>query len=97
MIYCFDIDGTICTQNGEDYNNAQPILDTIRSINQLRDKGHKIIFYTARGSASGIDWRQITEAQLKGWGIFYDELRFGKPAADFYVGDKAVNVKDFDL
>ncbi len=98
MIYCFDIDGTICTQNGDgmNYADAQPIPDTIGRINRLHDKRNKIILHTARGSETGIDWRQLTEMQLKGWGVRYDELYFGKPAADYYVDDKAVNIKDFE-
>ena len=27
--------------------------------------------------------------QFAKWGIYYDEIRFGKPAADLYIDDKA--------
>ena len=43
MIYCFDIDGTICTQE-IDYSDAKPYPERILRINELYDDGHKIIF-----------------------------------------------------
>ena len=67
MIYCFDVDGTICTQE-EDYSNAQPFLDRIKQINFLYDEGHKITFYTARGYLTGIDWSETTKNQFEKWG-----------------------------
>lgn len=90
MIHCFDIDGTICgTENG-DYEGAKPFPKMVEHINNLYELGHKIIFHTARGTMSGIDWRELTEKQLKDWGINYHELHFGKPYADYYYDDKAV-------
>ena len=48
----------------------------------------KIVFFTARGSETGINWEGITKDQFKKWGILYDQLIFGKPAADLYIDDK---------
>ncbi len=92
--YCFDIDGTICSQE-EDYLKAVPNTDRIRSINLLYEAGHHIKFFTARGSVSGIDWRQETERQLRSWGVRYHELLLGKPHADLYVDDKGVSSEEF--
>tara|TARA_X000000368_G_scaffold419078_1_gene422141 strand:- start:10817 stop:11113 length:297 start_codon:yes stop_codon:yes gene_type:complete len=86
--YCFDIDGTICTQNSTEYDSASPFLDRIDKINNLYDAGNKIIFYTARGFVTGIDWEIVTKKQLKKWNVKYHELYFGKPAADVYIDDK---------
>lgn len=86
--YCFDIDGTICTQNSTEYDSASPFLDRIDKINNLYDEGNKIIFYTARGFVTGIDWEIVTKKQLKKWNVKYHELYFGKPAADVYIDDK---------
>tara|TARA_B100001113_G_scaffold142758_1_gene116879 strand:+ start:14794 stop:15090 length:297 start_codon:yes stop_codon:yes gene_type:complete len=86
--YCFDIDGTICTQNSTEYDSASPFLDRIDKINNLYDAGNKIIFYTARGFVTGIDWEITTKKQLKKWNVKYHELYFGKPAADVYIDDK---------
>ena len=67
MIYCFDIDDTICKTNGENYEEAEPIIKRIEYINKLYDQGNKIIFYTARGYVTKIDWREVTESQFKEW------------------------------
>ena len=89
MIYCIDIDGTICSKDNEDYNFAVPYEDRIKTINKLYDEGNKIIFFTARGSATGIDWEDITKKQLDKWQVKYHELRFGKPHADVFIDDRA--------
>jgi hypothetical protein len=95
MIYCFDIDNTICTTIGNIYFESLPIKDRIALVNRLYDDGHTIKLFTARGSTSGMDWRDFTEAQLKKWGVKYHELIVGKPHADIYIDDKAMNINDF--
>ncbi len=101
VTFCIDIDGTICADMDGDYANAAPTLPEhqmrIGMIKRLHDAGHRVIIWTARGSESGIDWTQLTEQQLADWGVVYDELRFGKPAADFYIDDKAVHVTEFGV
>jgi len=87
MIYCFDIDGTICTQETE-YSDAKPYTDRIEKINTLYDEGNEIVFFTARGYLTGIDWEEVTSNQLKDWGVRYHRLVFGKPNADIYIDDK---------
>jgi len=91
MIYCFDIDGTLCTNTGGDYAKAQPFHKVIAQVNRLCDEGHRILLYTARGATTGIGWRKLTERQLKEWNVHYHELHMGKPTADVYVDDKALN------
>jgi len=97
-VFCFDIDGVIAnvTPNAE-YNAATPIKENIKIINKLFDNGNKIILFTARGSTTGIDWRQTTESQMKEWGVRYDELKLGKPSADYYIDDKMLSLKDLSL
>jgi len=94
--YCFDIDDTICKTIGMNYREAVPINERIIKINRLFAEGHIIKFFTARGSGTGIDWREVTELQLTNWGLKYTELILGKPAADFYIDDKAINDRDFN-
>ena len=78
MIYCFDIDGTLCSQYPEsgDYSESTPIAERITVVNKLYDEGHKILLLTARGMGR-TDNDQIgaykclytfTENQLKEWG-----------------------------
>jgi histidinol phosphatase-like enzyme len=95
LTYVIDIDGTICTQDGDHYSQATPILSTIRTINHLFDLGHQIILFTARGSTTGIDWSSLTKKQLEDWGIRYHQLIFGKPFADYYVDDKNMSIAEF--
>lgn len=91
MIYCFDIDGTLCTKTDGRYENAKPFLDRIAVVNALHNAGHTIKLFTARGSTTGIDWRDVTRCQLQQWNVSYHELIMGKPEADIFVDDKAVN------
>jgi len=95
MIYCFDIDGTLCTNTEGEYEKAQPHYEIIVRVNDLYDSGHKILLYTARGSTTGIDWRQVTEQQLRAWGVKFHELFTGKPTADVYIDDKATNLTEW--
>ena len=93
--FCFDIDGVIATIVEDlDYNIAGPIESNILLINHLYEMGHKIILFTARGSKSGIDWTELTEMQLKTWKVQYHELYFGKPAADYYIDDKYIDIEE---
>ena len=97
MIYCFDIDGTIChLVNDGNYENAVPIVGTVEAVNRLYDEGNTIILFTARGASSGIDWRDITEKQMLLWGLKHHKLICtGKPTCDVFIDDKAVNASDW--
>jgi len=94
-IYCFDIDGTLCTQNETNYEDAEPYVERITQLNALYDAGHTIFLYTARGTKTGIDWSKVTRQQMALWGVKYHRLFFGKPYADFYIDDKAINPKNW--
>ena len=95
-IYCFDIDGTLCSQVNGNYAQAEPYSDRVSSVNALFHAGNRIVLFTARGSKSGIDWVEATRVQIEKWGLRYHELVFGKPHADFYIDDKAIHPDDFD-
>jgi N-acylneuraminate cytidylyltransferase len=95
--FCFDIDGVLGEKSdakdlGGDYAKNTPNPEIIAIANRLRDAGNKIVVHTARGSGTGTDWRAATEKQLADWGVKYDSLHFGKPAADFYVDDRAITL-----
>tara|TARA_Y100001937_G_C7062554_1_gene304438 strand:- start:270 stop:593 length:324 start_codon:yes stop_codon:yes gene_type:complete len=97
MIYCFDIDGTICTlEPNSDYASAKPFPFMIQKINELYDAGHTIKFFTARGCNSGIDHTELTAQQLRDWKVRYHELIMNKkPHYDLLIDDKAVNVESW--
>ena len=94
-VYCFDIDGTICTNTDGNYERAVPFDEVIQKVNRLYDMGHKIIFFTSRGNTTGIDWRELTEKQLSTWQAKYHELIMGKPSADVFVDDKGIQPAEF--
>lgn len=97
-VLCFDIDGVLATLvEGDRYQDAKPIPEMVQRVNRAFDAGHRIILFTARGSATGIDWRSVTEAQMAEWGVKYHELRFGKPAASFYIDDRMMRTNELDL
>lgn len=92
--FVFDIDGVIAMKREDlDYGQAGPNERMIRIVNQLYEWGNQIVLFTARGYVTGIDWRAVTEKQMKDWGVKYHELYMGKPNADFYVDDKMLDLK----
>lgn len=97
MIYCFDLDGTLCTSvTTGDYMDAQPLSKAIDYVNDLYSQGHKIILFTGRGSSSGIDWTEKTKAQVYSWGIKHHELILNrKPTYDVVIDDKAINALEW--
>lgn len=89
MIYIVDIDNTICETTGSNYEKSIAKYHRIDKINTLYNNGHTIIYWTARGGNSGIDWTDLTKHQLKQWGCKYHELRMNKPSYDVWIDDKA--------
>lgn len=96
MIIYVDIDETICkTPKDRDYSKSVPLHRHINKINEMYDNGHTIIYWTARGTGSGIDWKKTTEKQFELWGVKYHELKFGKPIYDIFIDDKNMSTKAF--
>ena len=68
-------------------------------MNNLKNDGHEIIIYTARRMATHKgnigkvikDIATVTINTLEKLDIQYDELIFGKPIADIYIDDRAIN------
>lgn len=102
MRYAFDIDGTICSNTNGKYEDAEPYQDMIDLINDLYNSGNYIIFHTARGmglfnnipAQAATKWYAFTKNQLDNWGVKYHELHLGKIHADFYIDDRAINVRN---
>jgi capsule biosynthesis phosphatase len=98
---CFDLDNTLVTNPtvAGDYSTVKPIIKNIQLLNNLKNDGHEIIIYTARRMATHKgnigkvikDIASITINTLEKFYICYDELIFGKPIADIYIDDKALN------
>jgi len=97
MIYMVDIDDTVCSyeKGSRSYPSAKPIVENLEKINRLYDQGHTIIYWTARGTVTGLDWEYLTREQLTKWGAKFHEIRMKKPEYDFFICDKAINSSDF--
>ena len=96
MVYYVDIDETICYYDGNRrYPDALPNHERIKKINTLYDDGHTIVYWTARGGTTGIDWTDVTREQLIKWGAKHNELKMWKPHYDLFICDKAVNAERF--
>ena len=104
-----DIDHTICIPNDnetdtfEKYGKAEPIKEMIDAIHRAKQAGYYIVLFTARRMATHDgdinkvikDVGQLTVAWLKEHEVPYDQLKFGKPNAVFYIDDKAMLPSDF--
>jgi len=96
MIYYIDIDDTICKLEAPmDYASAKPIKKAVDKVNKLYADGHIVVFWTARGTVSGKNFRELTEHQLKLWKVNHHELKMGKPAYDIFIDDKNMNSIDW--
>jgi len=101
MRICFDLDNTLVTYPTVpgDYTTVKPIERMISLSRRLHSEGHTIIIYTARRMATHKcnvgsvlkDIGKLTFDTLDKFGIEYDEIIFGKPIADIYIDDRAVN------
>jgi hypothetical protein len=96
-----DIDETICFYEQEheldskkDYSLAIPNFTNIEKINKLYDNGNRIVYWTARGSRSGIDWHDFTEKQLKEWGAKFNLLKCDKPYYDIFIDDRNKRIEE---
>jgi len=101
---CFDLDNTLVSSpkiNGN-YSTVEPIEKNIKFLKYLKSFGHTIIIYTARRMKTHngnvgkclCDIGQITFDTLKKFNIPFDEIYFGKPYADVYIDDLALNCYD---
>jgi len=91
-----DVDETICItpDNPRDYYASVPRKDMIQKVNKLFDEGNRIVYWTARGSRSGINWYDLTQKQLNEWGAKYHELRCDKPYYDIFYDDKTMRIEE---
>jgi capsule biosynthesis phosphatase len=99
--FCFDLDNTLVTypEIPNDYTTVRPIPYNINFLKYLKRERHTIIIHTARrmkthkGNTGSVlaDIGKITFDTLQKFDIPFDEIHFGKPDADFYIDDKAVN------
>jgi hypothetical protein len=100
-----DLDGTIHKyskgyQDGSIYD--EPNKGAKEVINWLRNQGYEIVIFTTRASKQhalefGVDLEEQI-ANIETWltdhGIYYDRITAEKIAADFYIDDKAITIRN---
>lgn len=105
----FDLDDTICFPNldkadsNSRYMNARPNYLMIDSLRLAKNKGFRIVIYTARrmlthnGDIEKIkeDVMTLTMEWLRLYSVPYDDLIFGKPYGVYYIDDKAMRPDEF--
>lgn len=97
-----DIDDTLSFTENRKFLESKPNVEVINKVNELYDKGWKIIIFTARGakSCSTLEERikkydAITRQWLDANNVHYHDVIFGKPNADYYVDDKNMSIDEF--
>jgi glycerol-3-phosphate cytidylyltransferase len=103
MIYCFDLDNTLCNTDNKEYINSTPIQEMVDRVNFLYDSGDEIIIFTARGMGKFKGdtkkvydtYYNLTLSQLEKWKIKYNKLILGKPSFDFFIDDKNKTIMEF--
>jgi capsule biosynthesis phosphatase len=101
-----DLDNTITIDEPTtSYPNKNANLKLIKKLHEYRNKGFRIVIYTARnmrtqkGDESQVvaNIGKATLDWLEKYNVPYDGLKFGKPFAEntFYVDDKAIRPDEF--
>ena len=86
QIIC-DIDGVLCVNDKTiPYKNRKPRIRQIKALNNLKNKGNKIILFTSREGK----YRKLTVEWLKDNGVKYNRLKMNKPKNDYIIDDKSV-------
>jgi hypothetical protein len=82
--------------------NDDPFDGSKESIDFLKDKGYEIVIFTTRASQENAkthaynleDEIQNLKNYLTNNGIYFDRITGEKLAADFYIDDKVIHIKD---
>ena len=94
MQLIIDLDGTICSEEKQFSRAlAKPLNGAVAAIKELKNGGHTVIIYSARTWAE----YEVTVKWLQEHGIPYDQLILGKPQGDFWIDDRAICHKDWQL
>jgi CMP-N,N'-diacetyllegionaminic acid synthase len=89
-----DLDGVVFSRVVDgDYSSALPITPMVNTLLRLLDDGLTIVFHSARGSSTGIDWYPITRSHLDELGFSICPLFLGKPNGDFYLDDRSITLE----
>ena len=92
-----DLDGVLCEdisyEEDPDYSNRKKSIyfeDLNTFLFFMRYERREIIIHTSRYEED----REVTEKWLNDNDVIFDKLIMGKPKADLYIDDKAVNIAE---
>jgi capsule biosynthesis phosphatase len=102
--FCFNIDNTLLINNISDSSKFIPLEKNINYLKFLKNLNHTIILYTSTGMnnySNNIGKIMQNDGililkTLEEFEIPYDEIYFGKPYADYYIDNLAIN-SNYDL
>lgn len=87
-----DLDGTICSEERQFSRSlAKPLRGAVESLQELVDRGHTVIIYSARTWAEyemTVDW-------LNQHKVPFSQLVLGKPEGDVWIDDRAIGHQDW--
>ena len=87
-----DLDGVVSTEERVfDRPLAKPIPGAREALRELKDAGHTIVIYTARGWAE----YNVTKHWLDQHGMVYDAIQMGKPIAHVWIDDRAITFQNW--
>jgi len=88
-VYFVDIDGVLTNEvEGHDYFSRTPNLRNIAKVNELHERGNKIVLWSSRfpeDEEATRDWLIVNCVK-------FDELRLGKPQYDAIIDDKTIDL-----
>ena len=83
-VYCFSIDGTLTRESSN--HSFVPNQNMISIVNELKQKGNRIILFTSRSSEQKVK----TEEWLRTNNVKFDSVIYGKPHYDYYIDSKTI-------
>ncbi|WP_262264461.1 HAD family hydrolase [Pantoea dispersa] len=101
-----DLDKTLTLGGSEGYEDEMPNIEVIKTLNEYKEKGFRIIIYTARnmrsykGNVGLINVHTLPKIieWLNKHNVSFDEIFVGKPwcgKEGFYVDDRAIRPSEF--
>jgi ribonucleotide monophosphatase NagD (HAD superfamily) len=88
-----DLDGVVSTEERVfDRPLAKLIPGAREALRALKDAGHTIVIYTARGWAE----YNYTKAWLDQHDVPYDAIQMGKPIAHVWIDDRAIRFRKWE-
>ena len=102
-VLCIDLDDTIVHNADPEFLHYTINRVAVERVRKLFSLGFEVVVFTSRGQIScNCDlqlierkYRTAIENFLQREDIPFSKLVFGKPIADLYVDDKAINVREF--